>query len=117
MFVSLLGATKVQVDEAESGIKCLEMTKKEKYHMIFMDHMMPEMDGIETFHKIKEDENNLCRDIPIIALTANAIEGARQMYLDEGFNAYLTKPFEPEDVEKLILDCLPKELIEKNGEN
>ena len=117
VFVSLLGATKVQVDEAESGIKCLEMTKKEKYHMIFMDHMMPEMDGIETFHKIKEDENNLCRDIPIIALTANAIEGARQMYLDEGFNAYLTKPFEPEDVEKLILDCLPKELIEKNGEN
>ena len=51
VFVSLLGATKVQVDEAESGIKCLEMTKKEKYHMIFMDHMMPEMDGIETFHK------------------------------------------------------------------
>ena len=51
VFVSLLGATKVQVDESESGIKCLEMTKKEKYHMIFMDHMMPEMDGIETFHK------------------------------------------------------------------
>ena len=111
VFVSLLGATKVQVDEAESGIKCLEMTKKEKYHMIFMDHMMPEMDGIETFHKIKEDENNLCRDIPIVALTANAIEGARQMYLDEGFNAYLAKPFDPEEVEKLIWDSLPKELI------
>ena len=79
--------------------------------MIFMDHMMPEMDGIETFHKIKEDENNLCRDIPIVALTANAIEGARQMYLDEGFNAYLSKPFDPEEVEKLIWDSLPKELI------
>ena len=111
VFVSLLGATKVQVDEAESGIKCLEMTKKEKYHMIFMDHMMPEMDGIETFHKIKEDENNLCWDFPIVALTANAIEGARQMYLDEGFNAYLAKPFDPEEVEKLIWDSLPKELI------
>ena len=111
VFVSLLSATKVQVDEAESGIKCLEMTKKEKYHMIFMDHMMPEMDGIETFHKIKEDENNLCRDIPIVALTANAIEGARQMYLDEGFNAYLAKPFDPEEVETLIRDSLPKELI------
>lgn len=111
VFVSLLSATKVQVDEAESGMKCLEMTKKEKYHMIFMDHMMPEMDGIETLHKMKEDENNLCRDIPVIALTANAIEGARQMYLDEGFNAYLTKPFEPEEVEKLIRDSLPKELI------
>ena len=92
-------------------MKCLEMTKKEKYHMIFMDHMMPEMDGIETLHKMKEDENNLCRDIPVVALTANAVEGARQMYLDEGFNAYLTKPFEPEEVEMLIRDSLPKELI------
>ena len=111
VFVSLLSATKVQVDEAESGIQCLEMTRKEKYHMIFMDHMMPEMDGIETLHKMREDENNLCRDIPVVALTANAVEGARQMYLDEGFNAYLTKPFEPEEVEMLIRDSLPRELI------
>lgn len=112
VFTSLLTETKVQIDEASSGQECLSMTEKKKYHMIFMDHMMPEMDGIETFHKLRANRKNQCCDVPVIALTANVVAGAKEMYLKEGFNGYLTKPFEPEDVEKMIMKTLPPELIQ-----
>lgn len=113
VFTSLLAETKIRIDEAENGQKCLEMTAKTPYHMIFMDHMMPGMDGVETFHRIREDADNPCSRIPIIALTANVVAGAREMYLQEGFDGYLTKPFEPEEMEKMIMDMLPEELVEK----
>lgn len=113
VFTSLLAETKVRIDEAENGQKCLEMTAKTPYHMIFMDHMMPGMDGVETFHRIREDADNPCSQIPIIALTANVVAGAKEMYLQEGFDGYLTKPFEPEEMEKMIMDMLPEELVEK----
>ena len=80
--------------------------------MIFMDHMMPEMDGVETFHRLRNDNKNSNSKIPVIALTANVVVGAKEMYLKEGFDGYLTKPFEPEKVEQLIMDLLPSELIE-----
>lgn len=112
VFTSLLGATQMQIDEASSGQECLYMTKKKQYHMIFMDHMMPELDGVETFHRLRNDKKNLNSKIPVIALTANVVVGAKEMYLNEGFDGYLTKPFEPEKVERLIMDLLPSELIE-----
>ena len=111
VFVSLLKCTKINVDVADSGKACLEMTAKKHYDLIFLDHMMPEMDGIETIHRLKQAENNLCERTPVIALTANAITGAKEMYLAEGFDAFLPKPINPEKLEQMILRLLPRELL------
>lgn len=111
VFVSLLKCTKINVDVADSGKACLEMTSKKHYDLIFLDHMMPEMDGIETLHRMKQEENNLCEGVPVIALTANAITGAKEMYLAEGFDAFLPKPINPEKLEQMILRLLPRELL------
>ena len=111
VFVSLLKCTKINVDVADSGKACLEMTAKKRYDLIFLDHMMPEMDGIETIHRLKQAENNPCERTPVIALTANAITGAKEMYLSEGFDAFLPKPINPEKLEQMILRLLPRELL------
>ncbi len=111
VFVSLLKRTKVNVDVADSGKECLKMVVDKRYDLIFLDHMMPEMDGIETLHKMKELDENKCRNTPVVALTANAITGAKEMYLAEGFDAFLPKPINPEKLEQMILRLLPRELL------
>lgn len=111
----LLKKTRLQIDVASSGEECLEMLKHKEYHLICMDHMMPVMDGVQTMHAIREMEGNPSRDIPIIALTANAVVGAREFYLDEGFEDYLTKPIEPEKLEDMMIKYLPKELVYLSG--
>ncbi len=119
VFKALLKRTKLQVVTAESGEQCLEYVQKQKFHMIFMDHMMPEMDGIETLHEIKKLAVHMdCpnKDTPVIVLTANAIAGAKEMYLAEGFEAFLTKPINAELLEHIICKYLPKELIQAEGE-
>ena len=110
VFASLLKQTKVQIDEAESGMECLELVQKKHYELIFLDHMMPGIDGVETLHRMKKMENCLCENTPVIALTANAIQGAKEMYLKEGFDEFLSKPIQPEKLEKMIIDWLPEEL-------
>lgn len=97
VFRSLLKRTKIQVVTAESGKQCLEYVQRQKFHIIFMDHMMPEMDGIETFHEIQklaEQTDFPNKDTPVIVLTANAVAGVREMYLAEGFANFLTKPID-----------------------
>lgn len=111
VFVSLLKYTKVNVDVADSGKACLELVSEKAYDLIFLDHMMPEMDGIETLHRMKQLENSLCTNTPIVALTANAITGAKEMYLSEGFDAFLPKPINPEKLEQMILRLLPRDLL------
>ncbi|MDE7282521.1 MAG: response regulator [Lachnospiraceae bacterium] len=111
----LLKKTRLQVDVASSGEECLEMLKHKEYHLICMDHMMPVMDGIQTMHAVRELENNPSSDIPIIALTANAVVGAREFYLKEGFEDYLTKPIEPDKLEDMMIKYLPKELVYLSG--
>ena len=111
VFVSLLKCTKVNVDVADSGKACLEMVSRKAYDLIFLDHMMPEMDGIETLHQMKQLENNQCVNTPIVALTANAITGAKEMYLSEGFDAFLPKPINPDKLEQMILRLLPRDLL------
>lgn len=111
VFMQLLKDTKVQIDEAESGMECLEMIKDNHYDIIFLDHMMPEMDGIETLHRIKELTPNACENVPIIALTANAISGAKEMYLREGFDGFLSKPIQTDKLEEMIKKHLPEELV------
>ena len=108
---ALLKRTRMKVDLAESGRKCLELTKEKTYNIIFMDHMMPEMDGIEALKKIRGSESNPNRNTVIIALTANAVAGCREMYLEHGFNNYLSKPVIANKLDNMILEHLPDELV------
>ena len=107
----LLKNTLLQVDMAEGGAEAVAMTKMKHYDVILMDHMMPEMDGIEALHKIRSDKMNLNPTTPVIALTANAIVGVEEMYLKEGFEAYLSKPIKGEAIEKMLLKYIPEEKI------
>lgn len=104
VFASLLKHTGIQVVEASGGKEALSLVTKEHYDIIFLDHMMPEMDGIETLKMMKElDENaNKNASTPVIALTANAISGAKDYYMTEGFDGYMSKPIEPDKLDKLI---------------
>lgn len=108
----LLKQTQIQLTLVESGEAAIEESKKKKFDLLLIDHMMPGMDGIETLHHMRDDSDSLNKESPMVALTANAISGAKQMYLKEGFNDYLSKPIEPEKLEKAIMGYLPKELIE-----
>ena len=104
VFASLLKHTGIQVVEASSGNEALGLVLKEKYDIIFLDHMMPGMDGIETLKALKKlDVNeNKNSQTPVIALTANAIEGAKEYYMGEGFDGYMSKPIDTEKLDKLI---------------
>lgn len=111
VFINLLKETMVNIEEASGGVACLEMIRQKKYDVIFLDHMMPDMDGVETLHHMKEETDHLCAGVPVIALTANAISGAREMYLSEGFDAFVSKPVDPEKLEKLLMETLPADKI------
>ncbi len=108
---SLLKRTKIKVDLAKSGRQCLDFTKKKKYDIILMDHMMPDLDGVATLHIMRNDEENLNKDGIVIALTANAIAGCREMYVGYGFNDYFAKPIQADKLEELLRTYLPQELI------
>jgi CheY-like chemotaxis protein/two-component sensor histidine kinase len=107
----LLKQTRLQIDVAGSGEECLELIQHKTYHLICLDHMMPGMDGIETLHAIRALEDNPSRDIPAIALTANAVAGARELYIKEGFQDYLTKPIEAEKFEDMLIKYLPDNIV------
>jgi len=119
--VKLLRATKVQVETASDGQECLDMTRKKYYHAIFMDHMMPKLDGIETLKKLRLQENGLCKETPVIAMTANAFTDAEAFYNANGFDGYLVKPVNGALFEAMLLKFLPREIVEisataKDGE-
>lgn len=107
----LLKGTRLQIDVAASGEECLELIKRKTYHLICMDHMMPVMDGVQTLHAIRALEGNPSRDIPVIALTANAVAGARELYLKEGFQDYLTKPIDADKFENMLIEYLPDNVV------
>jgi signal transduction histidine kinase/HPt (histidine-containing phosphotransfer) domain-containing protein/ActR/RegA family two-component response regulator len=113
----LLKPTKVKVDLAESGYEALEKVCENRYHIIFMDHRMPKMDGIETLHAMQEMEENLNKDVPVYALTANVISGAREMYFKEGFAGYLPKPIDSARLEDTIMKNLPEDIIIRPGDD
>lgn len=98
----LLARTKVQVTTCQSGRECLDWMRREYFDVILLDHMMPEMDGVETLAKSKELEGNRCVNTPVIALTANAVQGAREEYIRAGFHDYLSKPIEPKCLEEML---------------
>ena len=113
----LLKATQVKVDIAESGYEALELVCSNKYNMIFLDHRMPKMDGIETLHAMNDLDENINKGVPVFALTANVISGAREMYLKEGFSGYLPKPVDSARLEDVILKNLPPDLVIKQGDD
>ena len=108
----LLKRLKVQFDSALSGQECLDKVKTNHYDIILLDHMMPEMDGIETLHIMQQMEEYQQNKPIVIALTANAIVGAREEYLQEGFEDYLSKPIDSVQLDEMILRYLPEEMIE-----
>ena len=113
----LLRKTEVQVTCADSGKACLERAAAEHYDVILLDHMMPGMDGIETLEALRDMPGNCCKDSVVIALTANAMAGVREMYLEKGFDDYLAKPIEGTMLERMLLRYLPKEYIIQDNSN
>lgn len=107
----LLKSTEIQIETAESGKQCLDMIKRKTYHLIMLDHMMPEMDGIETLHRMMEMEDYPSKDAKVIMLTANAIMGAKEEYLSEGFCDYLSKPVRANELEEMVSKHLPPEMV------
>lgn len=101
-----LEKSKTGVTCAQSGQEMLELVQKNHYDIILLDHMMPNMDGIETLKAFRELPDNLCKDVPVIALTANAIVGAKEMYLEAGFNDYLSKPVKMDTLHSMLAKYL-----------
>ena len=108
----LLRKTKIKVDTATSGVKALEMTLLDAYDLILMDQRMPEMDGTETLRAIRDQENGKNKEVPVICLTADALQGAREHYLAEGFSDYLSKPVDGVQLERVLQDYLPQEKLQ-----
>ncbi len=113
VFKSLLKQTRVQIDTANNGEEGLLLLQDKKYDLIFLDHMMPRKDGIETLHELRAQKRGPNVDTPAICLTANAISGAREQYIEAGFDDYLTKPIDATKLEDALLAYLPKEKIKK----
>ncbi len=107
----LLSETKIQIDTASSGAECLKLTQYQHYDCILMDHLMPEMDGIECLHAIHAQPGGLCQNVPVIALTANAGSDNQLLYRKEGFSGYLAKPISGALLEAAVLSILPRELV------
>lgn len=99
------------VTTAASGPESIELCRDMDFDLVFMDHMMRGMDGVEAMKRIKADANREGKDIPVIALTANAMSTAKKMFLDEGFDGFVSKPIEIEELERAIKKALPKNLI------
>jgi len=109
VIVSLLEDTKISVTTAESGKECLGILRERSFDIIFLDQMMPGMSGIQTLEEINKE--HLAEGTPVIALTADAIVGARETYLGEGFTDYLTKPVMYHDLESILLKYLNHDLL------
>jgi signal transduction histidine kinase/DNA-binding response OmpR family regulator len=105
----LLAPYKLQIDTCMSGAEAVRLVKENLYDIIFMDHMMPEMDGMDATAAIRKMEKSYFREVPIIALTANAVLGMRELFLTKGFSDYLSKPIETIKLNEIIERWLPKE--------
>ncbi|MBO5293334.1 MAG: response regulator [Lachnospiraceae bacterium] len=107
----LLELYKIRVTKAESGSQALEKITSMDYDFVFMDHMMPEMDGVETLHRIRNKVGTYYQKVPIVALTANAVAGTREILIGEGFTDFLEKPIEKSVLERVLKRNLPPEKI------
>lgn len=109
VFSKLVKELEAQITEVQSGEDCISLLEKEKFQMVFLDHMMPGMDGIETFRIMKE--KGLCETTPVIMLTANAIIGDEEKYMAQGFDGFLSKPIDSEKLYNMIYEKLPENYV------
>ena len=107
----LLKQTRINVDSCMSGEECLALAQNMVYDVILLDHMMPGMDGIETLHRLRDTKGFDRNKTHVIVLTANAIAGAREQYLEEGFDDYLSKPVDSLRLEEMLMKHLPERLV------
>lgn len=109
---SILSSYEAKVTVAASGKECLGLLKRNpSVDLILLDYMMPEMDGIDTLKNIRAMEEPGLKTVPVAALTANAVSGAREMFMNAGFDEYISKPIEREKLEKVLKDCLPEDKV------
>lgn len=111
VIANLLKETRIKIDTAGSGRECMDKCSQQKYDLILMDHMMPEMDGVQTFEKLHGDKSSPNFETPVIMLTANALAGMREQYMDVGFADYVSKPVRGAKLEEAIRRNLPESLI------
>jgi CheY-like chemotaxis protein len=98
-----------RIDTADSGIKALNMAKENEYDIVFMDHMMPEMDGVDVTRIIRSWPEEKYQKLPIIALTANVVGDVRDMFIKNGMSDFLSKPMEHKEMERILREWLPQE--------
>lgn len=108
---NLLKNTMANIAVSMSGEETLELVKSNKYDVILLDHMMPNMDGIETLKRMKDMTENMSAEAVVIALTANAVSGVREMYLSKGFDDYMSKPIDGRKLEEMLAKYLPEEKL------
>ncbi len=111
VFVSLLKKSLIGIEEAADGEEAVLKASVKRYDIIFMDHMMPGMDGVEAMKRIRDMQSGPNAKTPIIVLTANAVSGSKEKYLEEGFDGYLSKPVSAEMLESTVFETLPEELL------
>ena len=108
----VLGSYGIQVDTCLGGKEAVERCLSTSYDIIFLDHMMPGFDGVETLKQIREIKNGIYQDLPVIALTANTISGAREMFRNEGFTEFIPKPIERAVLERVLRKVLQKHQVQ-----
>ena len=113
---SLFREYKMVIDTAGSGKESIKKYRENDYEIVFMDHMMPEMDGVEAMKQIKASARDLGRNVAVIALTANAVSGAREMFIQEGFDGFIAKPINIADFERVVSRVLSGRIADKGGE-
>ncbi len=109
VFKSLLKVTQINISDASSGVKALRFAENVRYDMVFMDHMMPDMDGVETMKRMRQIKGY--ENVPIYVLTANAVTGAREQYLEAGFDGFVSKPVVSDKLEQALREGLPDRLV------
>jgi signal transduction histidine kinase/CheY-like chemotaxis protein len=111
----LLSPYKMRIDCCQSGLETLELVKKNRYDLVFLDHMMPGMDGIETAAAIRALNTPYAGELPLVALTANAISGMKELFLEKGFNDYLAKPIELAKLDNILEKWIPESKQRKSA--
>lgn len=108
---SIFGKYGIRVFTAESGQRAIEMCREREFDIVFMDHMMPKMDGVETMKHLRSDPERKKKEFPIVALTANAVSTAKEMFLREGFDGFVSKPINLTELERVMKKVLPSSKI------
>jgi CheY-like chemotaxis protein/HPt (histidine-containing phosphotransfer) domain-containing protein len=114
--LAFLATHSIRAETAEGGAEAIEKVQQQPYDLVFMDHMMPGIDGVEAAKRIRKLDTPWAQSMPIIALSANAVSGARETFLDAGMNDFISKPIDPGDLNKKLFQWLPAEKVSSVAE-